>query len=229
MKLKTKVITLASLITLSAVITGSVVYNNHLEAQAAPKTSQVSRAPREVSTTNVSTTASESNEDKVTTAVVDTEPAQVEPAVKPSSIEVKGVSVSYKNTTMDELQGFINANHDMVGTFYGSAFSGEDGSPTHFAGHDFGKFGVIKQLTVGDEVKVTDEHSKTFTYVVSETYVATAVYENGEGYLENPADIEFITRQMNAGTEMVYLQTCASEVVNGSFDIFYAVAIPKAN
>lgn len=227
MKLKAKVITLASLITLSAAVTGPVVYNSQPEARAEPKTSQVTHAPREVSTTEVSSTASESNEDKVATPTLDTAQVKVDPAVNPSSIEVKGVSVSYKNTTMDELQGFINANHDMVGTFYGSSFSGEDGAPTHFAGHDFGKFGVIKQLAVGDEVKVTDENGKTFTYVVSDTYVATAVYENGEGYLEIPADVEFITRQINAGTEMVYLQTCVSEVVNGSFDIFYAVAIPK--
>lgn len=146
---------------------------------------------------------------------------------KKSTIKLKDQLIKYKNTSMDELQSFINNNSDMAGTYFGSSFSGTDGKPTHFAGHDYGKFGILKQVGVGDEISVTDENNNEFTYVVENVYIAHASYVNGEAFLTNQNDIDFINMQKSANVEMIYLQTCASDVQNGLFDVYYVVAFPK--
>ena len=194
---------------------------NTANAPAATKitTTEVNKTPELPATGGEATAASKPSTEDVTTPAA--------PATEPNTIKVKGETISFKNTSQEELQGFINANPDMAGTYYGSAFSGTDGVPTHFAGHDYGKMGIIQQAVVGDEIAITDESGAEFTYVVTETYLATATFTGGETYLTSQADVEFITRQMNATTEMVYLQTCASPVENGNFDVLYVVAMPK--
>ena len=223
MKIKT-LIAAAAVITAAAFAVSAQWTEPVVKAASAPATTkstttEVSKVPELPATGGESTTASKPSTGEVT--------APAAPETDPNTIKVKGETIAFKNTSQEELQGFINANPDMAGTYYGSAFSGTDGVPTHFAGHDYGKMGIIQQAVVGDEIVITDEAGTEFTYVVTETYLATATFTGGEAYLTSQADVDFITRQMNATTEMVYLQTCASPVENGNFDVFYVVAVPK--
>ena len=209
--------TAVALITLAASI---AVINNSTPAEAVKSAPAAITTAEVVETTTVTTTSE-------TTASIPVKESEPVPKTEPMTIKLHGESISFKNTSIDELQPFINEHVDMAGTYYGSSFNGADGLPTHFAGHDYGKFGVIKKSVVGDEVVVTDEHGTEFTYVVSETRLMTVLFQDGAGYTQSQADTDFMLAQMNAGTEMVYLQTCASEVTNGSFDVFFVVAYPK--
>ena len=223
MKIKT-LIAAAAVITAAAFAVNTQSTEPAVKTASAPATTkstttEVNKAPELPSTAGEATAESAPSTEEVTTPAA--------PATEPSTIKVKGETIAFKNTSQEELQGFINANPDMAGTYYGSAFSGIDGVPTHFAGHDYGKMGIIQHAVVGDEIVITDEAGTEFTYVVTETYLATATFTGGEAYLTSQADVDFITRQMNATTEMVYLQTCASPVENVNFDVFYVVAVPK--
>lgn len=223
MKIKT-IIAAAAVITAAAFVVNAQSTEPAVKTASAPAatkstTTEITKAPELPSTGGEVTTSSKPSTEEVTTPAAQ--------ATEPNTIKVKGETIAFKNTSQEELQGFINANPDMAGTYYGSAFSGTDGVPTHFAGHDYGKMGIIQQAVVGDEIVITDEAGTEFTYVVTETYLATATFTGGEAYLTSQSDVDFITRQMNETTEMVYLQTCASPVENGNFDVFYVVAMPK--
>ena len=150
----------------------------------------------------------------------------VAPKPTPKTLTIKGQVISYENTGVDTAQSFIDAHPDSAGTYYGSSFSGTDNRPTHFAGHDFGKFGIIKQLVVGDTVSVTNEAGEEFKYVVAETRSMTVIYKDRSGYTQNQDDANFILNMMNSQSEEIFLQTCASEVENGTFDVFFVVAKP---
>lgn len=144
----------------------------------------------------------------------------------PKTLTIKGQVISYENTGVDTAQSFIDAHSDSAGTYYGSSFSGTDNCPTHFAGHDFGKFGIIKQLVVGDTVSVTNEAGEEFKYVVTETRSMTVIYKDRSGYTQNQDDANFILNMMNSQSEGIFLQTCASQVENGTFDVFFVIAKP---
>lgn len=189
-----------------------------------PKSGVAAYIPQQVTHSPLSNKETESS-----TSVSNTKNKSVisiKPKSIPKTLTIKGQVISYENTGVDTAQSFIDAHPDFAGTYYGSSFSGTDNRPTHFAGHDFGKFGIIKQLVVGDTVTVTNEAGEEFKYVVTETRSLTVIYKDHSGYTQNQDDANFILNMMNSQSEGIFLQTCASEVENGTFDVFFVVAKP---
>lgn len=220
---------------LAALAAAAVIATLSIRPFATQPTTKTDTTISSTDQTTVSTTTSTEATSTTTEATTEVETTVTQPEVKApepapkktSLLTVVGTDVGYRNTSIDDAQAFIDQNPDSVATYYGSSFNGTDGQTTHFAGHDYGKFGVIKGLVVGDEVTVYDENGTAFTYVVTATRLITLDFVDRAGYTRTQADNDFLMSALYTSGEALVLQTCASEVVNGTFDAFYVVATLK--
>ena len=79
--------------------------------------------------------------------------------------------------------------------------------------------GVIKQLTDGDIVTVTDSEGNEYRYQFQESRVVRMIYSGrGTGYVESQADGDYITSQFNSNN--LNLQTCVETRADGYSIVF---------
>ena len=124
-----------------------------------------------------------------------------------------GKRVGYSNTGNGRVQGFIDANPYMAGTYSaGKTFRGTDGVPTAFAGHSHAAFKNLWNIGAGSKIIVTDGNGNAYTYKVSEVFVA-----NDNGVMANGKDrlSEILgTGSFKRGGEYIILQTCKTSTEN---------------
>lgn len=164
-------------------------------------------------TTTSTTTAPTTEEVRATEPKVE-EKAQAEvKTVKPRTLTIKGMEISYE---AEIGQVGINANHN-IATTWGGDFN--PNGHTLIAGHDDGPMGVIKQLTDGDIVTVTDSEGNEYRYRFQESRVVRMIYSGrGTGYVESQADGDYITSQFNSNN--LNLQTCVETRADGYSIVF---------
>ena len=171
------------------------------------------------STTESTTTAQTTEEVMVTESKVE-DSAQSEvntraeaATVKPRTLTIKGMEISYE---AEIGQAGINANHN-IATTWGGDFN--PNGHTLIAGHDDGPMGVIKQLTDGDIVTVTDSEGNEYRYRFQESRIIRMIHSGrGTGFVESQADGDYITAQFNSNN--LNLQTCVETRADGYSIVF---------
>ena len=201
---------------LSAVV---ILANNPTEtgaevAKLPVTTETVTTATTSTTEAATSTTAVRTTEETRATEPVTEEKTQTEvKKVKPRTLIIKGLEISYE---AEIGQAGIDANHN-VATTWGGDFN--PNGHTLIAGHDDGPMGVIKQLTDGDIVTVTDSEGNEYRYRFQESRIVRMVHSGrGTGYVESQADGDYITSQFNSNN--LNLQTCVETRADGYSIVF---------
>ena len=133
--------------------------------------------------------------------------------VKPRTLIIKGVEIPYE---AEIGQNGINANHNLA-TTWGGDFN--PNGHTLIAGHDDGPMGIIKQLSEGDVVSVTDSDGNKFLYQFKERRTIRMVFSGrGTGYVESEDDANYILSQ--GSTTNLNLQTCIETRSDGYSIVF---------
>ena len=194
----------AGIAALSAVV---ILANKPTETDA-----EVSELP--VTTELVTTATTSTTEEVRATEPKVEEKTQTEvKTVKPRTLTIKGMEISYE---AEIGQAGINANHN-IATTWGGDFN--PNGHTLIAGHDDGPMGVIKQLTDGDIVTVTNSEGNEYRYRFQESRVVRMIYSGrGTGYVESQADGDYITAQFNSNN--LNLQTCVETRADGYSIVF---------
>ena len=213
-------ILVASIATLSAVV---ILANNPTEigaevAKLPVTTELVTTVTTSTTEATTSTTAAPTTEDIRATEAKAEEKIQTEAkTVKPRTLIIKGLEISYE---AEIGQAGINANHN-IATTWGGDFN--PNGHTLIAGHDDGPMGVIKQLTDGDIVTITDSEGNEYRYRFQESRIVRMIYSGrGTGYVESQADGDYITSQFNSNN--LNLQTCVETRADG-YSIVFATLI----
>lgn len=137
--------------------------------------------------------------------------ADPEPAPKASnSISFRGLTYQFKPGGREQGQAVIDQNPNEVSSWGGEAMGNtQDGLSTHFIGHNFGAFGAVLQIQVGDVITVLDGASQQRDYRVNQTF---DVNDNAIGIQDKSDHWEEITG--TAGGERIVLQTCVNDEIN---------------
>lgn len=209
-------ILVASIATLSAVV---ILANNPTEtgaevAKLPVTTEMVTTATTSTTEVITSTTSAPTTEDVRATEAKAEEKIQTEAkTVKPRTLTIKGMEISYE---AEIGQAGIDANHN-IATTWGGDFN--PNGHTLIAGHDDGPMGVIKQLTNGDIVTVTDSEGNEYRYRFQESRIVRMVHSGrGTGFVESQADGDYITAQFNSNN--LNLQTCVETRADGYSIVF---------
>lgn len=209
-------ILVAGIAILSAVV---VLANNPTETGAEvaklPVTTElVTTVTTSTTESTTSTTSAPTTEEARSTESITEEKTQPEiTKVKPRTLKIKGMEISYE---AEIGQAGINANHN-IATTWGGDFN--PNGHTLIAGHDDGPMGVIKQLTDGDVVTVTDSEGNEYRYRFQESRIVRMVHSGrGTGFVESQADGDYITAQFNSNN--LNLQTCVETRADGYSIVF---------
>ena len=209
-------ILVASIATLSAVV---ILANNPTEtgaevAKLPVTTEMVTTATTSTTEVITSTTSAPTTEEARSTEQKVEEKTQAEvTTLKPRTLKIKGLEISYE---AEIGQAGINANHN-IATTWGGDF--KPNGHTLIAGHDDGPMGVIKQLTDGDIVTVTDSEGNEYRYRFQESRIVRMVHSGrGTGFVESQADGDYITAQFNSNN--LNLQTCVETRADGYSIVF---------
>ena len=209
-------ILVASIATLSAVV---ILANNPTEtgaevAKLPVTTEMVTTATTSTTEVITSTTSAPTTEEARSTEQKVEEKTQAEvTTLKPRTLKIKGLEISYE---AEIGQAGINANHN-IATTWGGDFN--PNGHTLIAGHDDGPMGVIKQLTDGDIVTVTDSEGNEYRYRFQESRIVRMVHSGrGTGFVESQADGDYITAQFNSNN--LNLQTCVETRADGYSIVF---------
>lgn len=209
-------ILVASIATLSAVV---ILANNPTETGAEvaklPVTTElVTTVTTSTTEATTSTTAAPTTEDIRATEAKAEEKIQTEAkTVKPRTLIIKGLEISYE---AEIGQAGIDANHN-VATTWGGDFN--PNGHTLIAGHDNGPMGVIKQLTDGDIVTVTDSEGNEYRYRFQESRIVRMVHSGrGTGFVESQVDGDYINAQFASNN--LNLQTCVETRADGYSIVF---------
>lgn len=127
------------------------------------------------------------------------------------TLNILGNIINYQNGGQQLGQSIIDANSDTTASTWGgtTVFSGDDGMNTHFIGHNPGVFSIIFNLSIGNEITVTDANGVSQTYIVN---LMTQVTDDGRDIRTGTALYEDITG--TGGGERITLQTCINDSVN---------------
>ena len=177
-------------------------------------TEMATAATKSTTEATTSTTSAPTTEDVRATEAKAEEKIQTEAkTVKPRTLTIKGMEISYE---AEIGQAGIDANHN-VATTWGGDFN--PNGHTLIAGHDDGPMGVIKQLTDGDIVTVTDSEGNEYRYRFQESRIVRMVHSGrGTGFVESQADGDYITAQFNSNN--LNLQTCVETRADGYSIVF---------
>lgn len=156
-------------------------------------------------------TVNEAEPTKETAAPVETQnAANPEPTtMQASQMKINGQFISYLNAGQSNGQAIIDANPNQVATWGGAAVqSGDDGSNTHFIGHNPGIFNVLFSLGNGATIDVSDSGNNVTLYTVSQivTVDDSGMAADGTDYWDQ------ITG--TGGGERITLQTCINDDYN---------------
>lgn len=177
-------------------------------------TEMATAATKSTTEATTSTTSAPTTEEARSTESITEEKTQPEVTkVKPRTLKIKGMEISYE---AEIGQAGINANHN-IATTWGGDFN--PNGHTLIAGHDDGPMGVIKQLTDGDVVTVTDSEGNEYRYRFQESRIVRMVHSGrGTGFVESQADGDYITAQFNSNN--LNLQTCVETRADGYSIVF---------
>lgn len=177
-------------------------------------TEMATAATKSTTESTTSTTSAPTTEEARSTEPITEEKTQPEVTkVKPRTLKIKGLEISYE---AEIGQAGINANHN-IATTWGGDFN--PNGHTLIAGHDDGPMGVIKQLTDGDIVTVTDSEGNEYRYRFQESRIVRMVHSGrGTGFVESQADGDYITAQFNSNN--LNLQTCVETRADGYSIVF---------
>lgn len=129
---------------------------------------------------------------------------------QPMTMEINNQTIFYENGGELYGQSIIDDDYTKVSTWGGAAIqSGEDGLSTHFIGHNPGIFSVLFSLTIGNQIKITDEQGLPTYYTVADIWIV-----DNYGYDTNTGvdTWDQITSPYNG--EAVTLQTCIDDYTN---------------
>ncbi len=143
-------------------------------------------------------------------------PPKVEPA-KPSTpsyaayrMIVGGKTLPYKNGGLSDGQRIIDSNTGMLSTWGGAeTYSGSDEYNTHFIGHNPGAFSVLKKISMGATIIVTDGSATPTTYYVTNIFT---VDDNAYNKKDGVNYYNYLASKR--GGEVITLQTCLSSDEN---------------
>lgn len=177
-------------------------------------TEMATAATKSTTESTTSTTSAPTTEEARSTEPITEEKTQPKVTkVKPRTLKIKGLEISYE---AEIGQAGINANHN-IATTWGGDFN--PNGHTLIAGHDDGPMGVIKQLTDGDIVTVTDSEGNEYRYRFQESRIVRMVHSGrGTGFVESQADGDYITAQFNSNN--LNLQTCVETRADGYSIVF---------
>lgn len=206
----------AGVATLSAVIIlAKTPTDTGAEIAKLPVTTEMSTAATTSTTeATTSTTSALTTEEARATEPITEEKTQPEVTkVKPRTLTIKGMEISYE---AEIGQAGIDANHN-IATTWGGDFN--PNGHTLIAGHDDGPMGVIKQLTDGDIVTITDSEGNEYRYRFQESRIIRMIHSGrGTGFVESQADGDYITAQFNSNN--LNLQTCVETRADGYSIVF---------
>ena len=206
----------AGVATLSAVIVlAKTPTDTGAEIAKLPVTTEMSTAATTSTTeATTSTTSAPTTEEARATEPITEENTQPKVTkVKPRTLTIKGTEISYE---AEIGQAGIDANHN-IATTWGGDFN--PNGHTLIAGHDDGPMGVIKQLTDGDIVTVTDSEGNEYRYRFQESRIIRMIHSGrGTGFVESQADGDYITAQFNSNN--LNLQTCVETRADGYTIVF---------
>lgn len=124
-------------------------------------------------------------------------------------LKVNGQLISYSNAGQGYGQSIIDANPNQVATWGGATVqSGNDGSNTHFIGHNPGIFNVLFSVGNGATIEVSDGSNNVTAYSVTHTVTVddSGIAADGTDYWDQ------ITG--TGGGERITLQTCINDDYN---------------
>lgn len=206
----------AGVATLSAVIVLSKTpTDTGAEIAKLPVTTEMSTAATTSTTeaTTSTTSALTTEEARATEPITEENTQPKVTKVKPRTLTIKGMEISYE---AEIGQAGIDANHN-IATTWGGDFN--PNGHTLIAGHDDGPMGVIKQLTDGDIVTVTDSEGNEYRYRFQESRIIRMIHSGrGTGFVESQADGDYITAQFNSNN--LNLQTCVETRADGYTIVF---------
>lgn len=130
-------------------------------------------------------------------------------SIQANQLNINGQFISYMNAGQGNGQAIIDADHNQVATWGGASVqSGEDGSNTHFIGHNPGIFNVLFSVSTGATIAVSDENNTVTNYTVNQivTVNDSATGTDGVNYWDQ------ITS--TSGGERITLQTCINDDYN---------------
>ena len=206
----------AGVATLSAVIVlAKTPTDTGAEIAKLPVTTEMSTAATTSTTeaTTFTTSAPTTEEARATEPITEENTQPKVTKVKPRTLTIKGMEISYE---AEIGQAGIDANHN-IATTWGGDFN--PNGHTLIAGHDDGPMGVIKQLTDGDIVTVTDSEGNEYRYRFQESRIIRMIHSGrGTGFVESQADGDYITAQFNSNN--LNLQTCVETRADGYTIVF---------
>lgn len=206
----------AGVATLSAVIVlAKTPTDTGAEIAKLPVTTEMSTAATTSTTeaTTFTTSAPTTEEARATEPITEEKTQPEATTVKPRTLTIKGMEISYE---AEIGQAGIDANHN-IATTWGGDFN--PNGHTLIAGHDDGPMGVIKQLTDGDIVTVTDSEGNEYRYRFQESRIIRMIHSGrGTGFVESQADGDYITAQFNSNN--LNLQTCVETRADGYTIVF---------
>ena len=177
-------------------------------------TEMATAATKSTTEATTSTTSAPTTEEARSTESITEEKTQPEVTkVKPRTLKIKGMEISYE---AEIGQAGIDANHN-VATTWGGDFN--PNGHTLIAGHDDGPMGVIKQLTDGDIVTITDSEGNEYRYLFQESRIVRMVHSGrGTGFVESQVDGDYINAQFASNN--LNLQTCLETRADGYSIVF---------
>lgn len=182
------------------------------EIRELPQTTEL--ITEQTSTTNLTPTNPEPNMEVTTSESVVEEKNQAKlNSAKPRTVIIKGVAISYESEIG---QAGIDANHN-IATTWGGDFN--PNGHTLIAGHDDGPMGIIKQLSEGDIVTITDLEGNEYQYRFQDSRVVSMLFSGkGTGFVESKSDAEYIKSQFSSNN--LNLQTCVETRSDGYSIVF---------
>lgn len=182
------------------------------EIRELPQTTEL--ITEQTSTTNLTPTNPEPNMEVTTSESVVEEKNQAKlNSAKPRTVFIKGVAISYESEIG---QAGIDANHN-IATTWGGDFN--PNGHTLIAGHDDGPMGIIKQLSEGDIVTITDLEGNEYHYRFQDSRVVSMLFSGkGTGFVESKSDAEYIKSQFSSNN--LNLQTCVETRSDGYSIVF---------
>lgn len=130
-------------------------------------------------------------------------------SIQANQLNINGQFISYTNAGQGNGQAIIDADHNQVATWGGASVqSGEDGSNTHFIGHNPGIFNVLFSVSTGATIAVSDENNTVTNYTVNQI---VTVNDSATG----TDDVNYWDQiTSTSGGERITLQTCINDDYN---------------
>ncbi|MFC4770434.1 class F sortase [Enterococcus hermanniensis] len=187
------------------------------EEAVSETTTSESTIPTETETTEPAETVSEEIKTEEANALTEEVPESTDTeetvttqqSIQANQLKINDQFISYTNAGQGNGQAIIDADHNQVATWGGASVqSGEDGSNTHFIGHNPGIFSVLFSLNTGSVIEVSDANNNMTQYTVNQivTVNDSATGTDGVNYWDQITSTD--------GGERITLQTCIDDNYN---------------